>query len=135
MSQKYQFPTSFPAHILSLMISNTVNYGHIIILTGEGIVYQNGAVQTVIVKHYSATDGKIFYMLPVIVCKVRKRAKIRNRYNQAPHLTQDTKGKVTTSQLDITNESQEVSPFPAVDHKASINRHAQKHNKYKTEIT
>ena len=54
--------------------------------------------------------------------KVRKRAKIRNRYNQAPHLTQDTNGKVTTSQLDITNESQEASPFPASDHKASINR-------------
>ena len=30
--------------------------------------------------------------------KVRKRAKIRNRYNQAPHLTQNTNGKVTTSQ-------------------------------------
>ena len=41
--------------------------------------------------------------------KVRKRAKIRNRYKQAPHLTQDTNGKVTTSQLHITNESQEVS--------------------------
>ena len=46
----------------------------------------------------------------------RKKTKIRNRYNQAPHLTQDTNGKVTTSQLDITNESQEVSPFPAADH-------------------
>ena len=33
--------------------------------------------------------------------------------NRAPHLTKDTNGKVTTSQLDITNESQEVSPFPA----------------------
>ena len=42
---------------------------------------------------------------------VRKSAKIRNRYDQAPHLTQDTNGKVTTSQLDITNERQEVSPF------------------------
>ena len=59
-----------------------------------------------------------------IICKVRKRAKIRNRYNQAPHLTQDTNGKVTTSQLDITNESQEISPFPAGDHKASTNRRA-----------
>ena len=48
--------------------------------------------------------------------KVRKRAKIRNRYSQAPHLTQDTNGKVSTSQLDIKNESQEVSPFPAGDH-------------------
>ena len=32
--------------------------------------------------------------------KVRKRGKIRNRFNQAPHLTQDTNGKVTTSQFD-----------------------------------
>ena len=29
---------------------------------------------------------------------------------------------MTTSQLDVTNESQEVNPFPAGDHKASINR-------------
>ena len=54
--------------------------------------------------------------------KVRKRAKIRNRYNQAPNLTQDTNGKVTTSQLDITNKSQDVSPFQAGDLKASTNR-------------
>ena len=47
-----------------------------------------------------------------------------NIYNQAQHLTQDTIKKVTTSQLDITNESQEVSPFPAGDHKAYINRRA-----------
>ena len=50
-------------------------------------------------------------------------------------LAQDTDGKVTTSQLDITNEIQEVSPFPAGDHKASINRCARKQNKNKTEIT
>ena len=54
--------------------------------------------------------------------KVSKGAKIRNRYNKAPHLTQDTNGKVTNLQLDTTNESQEVCPFPAVDHKAQINR-------------
>ena len=40
------------------------------------------------------------------MCKVSKGAKIRNRYNQVPHLT--------NSQLDTTNESQEVSPFPAL---------------------
>ena len=61
--------------------------------------------------------------------KVRKRTKHRSRYNQAPHLSQDTNGKVTTSQLDITNESQKVSPFQAGDHKASTNRRAWKHNK------
>ena len=55
-------------------------------------------------------------VLDKVLMKVRKRAKIRNRFNQAPHLTQDINWKVTNSQLDITNESQEVSPFPADDH-------------------
>ena len=36
-------------------------------------------------------------------------------------------------QLDTTNESQEVSPFPAGDHKTQINRLAQRHNKHKTD--
>ena len=60
------------------------------------------------------------------VVEVSKGAKIRNRYNQVPHLTQDTNGKVTNSQFDTTNESQEVSPFPEGDHKAHINRHTHK---------
>ena len=65
--------------------------------------------------------------------KVSKGAKIRNRYNQVPHLTQDTNGKVIDSQLDTTNESQEVSPFPAGDHSAHINRRIQMHIKHKTD--
>ena len=48
-------------------------------------------------------------------------------------LTQNTNGKVTNSQLDTTNESQEVSPFPAGDHKAHINRRVHRHSKHKTE--
>ena len=63
-----------------------------------------------------------------IIFKVSKGAKIRNRYNQVPQLTQDTNWKVTNSQLDTTNESQEVSPFPAGDHKVHINRRVQRHN-------
>ena len=55
------------------------------------------------------------------LCKVSKGAKIRNRYNQVPHLTQDTNGKVINLQLDTTNESQEVSLFSVGDHKAHIN--------------
>ena len=62
--------------------------------------------------------------------KVNKGAKIRNRYNQVPH---DTNRKVSNSQLDTANESQEVNPFPAGDHKAHINRRAQRHRKHKTE--
>ena len=64
--------------------------------------------------------------------KVSKGAKIMNRYNHVPHLTQNTNGKVTNSQLDTTNESQAVSPFPAGDHKAHVNRHSQRHSKHKT---
>ena len=51
---------------------------------------------------------------------VSKGAKIRNRYNQVPHLTQDTNGKMTNSQQDTTQDSQEVSPFPVGDHKANL---------------
>ena len=67
--------------------------------------------------------------------KVSKGAKFRNRYNQVPHLTQDTNGKVTNSQFYTTNESQEVSNFPAGDHKAHLNSCAQRHSKHKTEKT
>ena len=67
--------------------------------------------------------------------EVSKGVKIMNQYNQVPHLTQDTNAKVINSQLDTTNESQEVSPFPAGDHKAQINRRTQSHNKHKTEKT
>ena len=37
----------------------------------------------------------MWYVRPA---KVSNGAKIRNRYNQVPHLTQDTNGKVTNSQ-------------------------------------
>ena len=63
----------------------------------------------------------------------KQGCKDQERYNQVPHLTQDTNGKVTNSQLDTTNESQEVSPFPAGDHKAHINRRVQRHSNHKTE--
>ena len=42
------------------------------------------------------------FQSPLVYIKVSKGAKIRNRYNQVPHLTQDTNGKVTHSQLDTT---------------------------------
>ena len=36
---------------------------------------------------------------------------------------------MTTSQSDIKNEGQEVSPFPSGDHKASINKRARTNKK------
>ena len=46
---------------------------------------------------------KIFTFLLEIT--LSKGAKIRNRYNQVSHLTQDTNGKVTSSKLYTTNEN------------------------------
>ena len=55
-----------------------------------------------------------------LIIKVSKGAKIRTQYNQEPHPTQDTNGKVTNSQLDTQNQSQEVSPFPAGEHNCML---------------
>ena len=55
---------------------------------------------------------------------VRKTTKIRNRYNQVKHLTQDTTCESDKTQLNIKNESQEVSIFPVGDHNAAMNRPA-----------
>ena len=53
--------------------------------------------------------------------KVSKEAKIRNRYNHVPHLTQDTTRESDKNTIQHhTQESQEVSPFPTVDHKAAM---------------
>ena len=63
----------------------------------------------------------------------KKEGKDQESIQSSPHLTQDTNWKVITSQLNITNESQEVNPFQARHHKASINRRARKHSTKKTE--
>ena len=58
--------------------------------------------------------------------KVSKEAKVRNPYNQVQYLTQDTtwesdKGDKYTIKH-RTQVGQEVSPLPAGDHKAAMNR-------------
>ena len=74
-------------------------------------------------KVYQKIKKNLYHLLSTT--KVSNGAKIRNRYNQVPHLTQDTKWESDKLTEDTTNESQEVSPFPAGDHKAHINRRAQ----------
>ena len=66
-----------------------------------------------------------FLVISLVIClfHVSKEAKIRNQYNQVPHLTQDTTGESDKNTIkQHTQESQEVSPFPAGDHKAAMNR-------------
>ena len=55
--------------------------------------------------------------------KLSKKAKIRNRHNQVPHLSQDTTPeRDKNTRKHHIQESQEVIPFPAGDHKAAMNR-------------
>ena len=50
-------------------------------------------------------------------------AKISQRYNPVPRLTQDTTLESDKSTIMITKKSQEFSLFPADDHKTAIDRH------------
>ena len=57
-----------------------------------------------------------------MLIKLRKKAKIRNQYNQAPHLNQNTTWESDKNTIKYRiQESQEVSPFLAGDHKAAMN--------------
>ena len=57
-----------------------------------------------------------------VTWKVRMTAKFRNRYNQVPHLSQDTKWESNKIRINITNKNQGVGPFPSGDNKAAMNR-------------
>ena len=55
--------------------------------------------------------------------KVESKAKIRNRYNKDPYLTWNTIWESDrNTRKHNTQESQEVSPFPAGDHKKQVSR-------------
>ena len=57
------------------------------------------------------------------VCfKSKKDGNDQERYNQVQHLTQDITWESNKNTKKKTNKSQEVSPFPADDHKVAMNR-------------
>ena len=57
------------------------------------------------------------------------------QYNQVPQLTQDTTWESNKNRTNITNKSQEVSPFPAGDNKAAMNRRESMRNtRHKTQM-
>ena len=59
-----------------------------------------------------------------VLIEVREKAKIRSLYNRVPHLTQDnTWQSDKNTRKHHIQKGQEVSPFPAGNHKAAMNRH------------
>ena len=63
--------------------------------------------------------------------KVSKTAKIRKRYNQVPHLTQDTTWESNKNILNITNKSQEASPFSEGNHKDNEQTRSMRNTRHK----
>ena len=75
-------------------------------------------VGKVVALQYQLVSGMVIDMLPPI--KVREVTKISNHYNQVPHLNQDTTWESDKITIIHHKESQEVSPFPAGDHKPQL---------------
>ena len=54
---------------------------------------------------------------------IKKKVKIRNRYNQVPNLTQDNTWESDyNTRKNHIQESQEASPFPVGGHKTAMDR-------------
>ena len=65
-------------------------------------------------------DTKDQGSLETIHLKIKEEGKDKNQNNQVPHLIQDTVWESDKNTREHhTQESQEVSPFPAGDHKAA----------------
>ena len=61
--------------------------------------------------------------LAYTTAKNERKAKIRNRYNQVPYLTQNTiQESDKNKRKHNTQDNQEASHFPTGDHKATMNR-------------
>ena len=100
-------------------------------LAFRGFFYSS-AIKLFLTPVNTPPPGDILSFLCII--NVSKGAKIRNRFNQVPHLDQGYQWESDRLTVDTTNESKEVSPFPTGDHKAHKNRRAQRHSKHKTEL-
>ena len=70
--------------------------------------------------HFTCSGSAGILSSQINSMKVRKETKIRKRYDQVPYLPQDTTREINKNIINITNKSQEVSPFPAGDHKSAV---------------
>ena len=82
--------------------------------------------------HRDATSTALVYLVSLY----RSVSSVQIEICTSTFISADPESFVNEGQnltVSTTNESQEVSSFPAGDHKAHINRRAQRHNKHKTE--
>ena len=126
-----------PAHPRSLISAFVIHFLESIICrhdSGEISIFLlvSVAVVTGLKCALSETRRQVFLTATLNACEsemqvlieVRKKAKIRSRYNQEPHFTQDTTWQSDkNTRKHRIQKGQEVSPFPAGNHKAAMNRH------------
>ena len=93
--------------------------------------YASTAVCTNIVDLVSVKDLQSVSTAQLIIQLSKKEGKDQESIQSSTTPDQEYHGKLATSQIHITNESQEVSPFPAGDPKASTNKRAWKYIKTK----
>ena len=76
--------------------------------------------------------GKVLSILLDNSCKVRKKATIRNQYNQVPQPTKDTTWESDkNTKKHYTQNNKDHNPFPAGNHKAARNRQNSMKDKHK----
>ena len=97
------------------------------LLCSLSLISPNFTVKSIIFPNFGQGLSQNCWKKPSIVIS-RKTTKIRKRYNQVPHQTHDTTWKSNKNTINITNKCQGVSPFPAGDHKAAMNRHESMRN-------
>ena len=101
-------------------------------LTSQGhCISSQGSKYNQFIATYDSVTGpeQLMYVVLYVQYESKKGGKDQEyttNYHTWPRLPN---GKVTTTQFNTTNKSQEVSPFPAGNHKA------RKHDKQNTEIT
>ena len=80
-----------------------------------------------------SSHRRLYFMFASIECfsKVSKVAKMRNRYNQAPHLTQDTTWESEKNTTKHHKHEPRGQPFPSRRPQSS-NEQTGKHDKHKT---
>ena len=72
--------------------------------------------------NYSKNTTKSMCQLQELILKARKKAKIKNQYNQEPHLTLDIVWESDKNLRKHCIKEREASASPAGDHKTARNR-------------
>ena len=121
----------FPQHAIKVRVKNKTDrengikvHSVSVLNTIKSLAQERGAGRGFERTLYVSATALLYDYKFHLTVIVRKRAKIRNRYNQAPHMTQDTKWESDNVTIRHHKREPRCQPFPTGDHKASTFRRA-----------